>query len=227
MATERELEIVRAFLAHTPGYIGCGANDLALIGACKDTNQPVTLRNVCDAFKRIERQLAKELGIPDNLNMAQISMLADAAVKRAEEQERNTIVAGIVGGLETTIDGRGRTVCMDADSRHLVVYKSEVERIEALGLDELRRIRDSRAEKERLQQMTRGEVARVVRNNASPVPSRYQPIPTLYVPPGKEQGVPFTFLLMKRLPSMELKRLLSRYGDEQISAACRAAQGRS
>jgi hypothetical protein len=161
------------------------------------------------------------------LNMAQISMLADAAVLKAEEQERNTIIAEIVGDLETTIDGRGRTVCMDADGRHLVVHKTEVERVKGLALEELRRIRDSRAEKERLQKMTRGEVAQVVRNNAPPLPSRYQPVPPLYVPPGKEQGVPWTFQRLKSLPGIELKRLLSRYGDEQLSAACRAVQGRN
>jgi hypothetical protein len=222
MVTQRESETVKLFLAHTPGYPVCEASDLTLVGACKDKNLPVTLRNVCEAFKCVEKQLAKDLDVPDNLNMAQVSTLADAALKKAEEQERNTIIAEIVGDLETTVDGRGRVCCMDAEGRHLVIHKTEVERIKGLALEELRRVRDHRAEKERLRNMTRGEVAEVVRSNAPAVPSRYQPIPPLYVPPGKEQGVPFSFQLMKRLPTVELKRLLFLYGDEQISAACAA-----
>jgi hypothetical protein len=53
---------------------------------------------------------------------------------------------------------------------------------------------------------------------------RYEKIPPTYVPPGKSEGVNWSFALFKRLPSMEQRRLLDHFGNDQITAAC-AARG--
>jgi hypothetical protein len=53
---------------------------------------------------------------------------------------------------------------------------------------------------------------------------RYEPVPPTYVPPGKSEGVRWSFDLFRRLPSTEQRRLLDHYGNEALTAAC-AAKG--
>jgi len=53
---------------------------------------------------------------------------------------------------------------------------------------------------------------------------RYEKIPELYFPPGKDCGVRWSFDLFKRLPTTEQRRLLDHFGNDQLTAAC-AAKG--
>jgi hypothetical protein len=53
---------------------------------------------------------------------------------------------------------------------------------------------------------------------------RYEQIPDLYFPPGKSEGLKWSFGLFRRLPTSEQRRLLDHFGDAQITAAC-AARG--
>jgi hypothetical protein len=53
---------------------------------------------------------------------------------------------------------------------------------------------------------------------------RYEQIPDLYFPPGKSEGLRWSFDLFKRLPSMEQRRLLDHFGNDQLTVAC-AARG--
>jgi len=154
----------------------------------------------------------------------QLAVTAEASNQQADEHELNAIIAEIVGNLKTQIDGRGRKLCTDASGRHLVDYKTEVERIQSLGLEDLRALLADRTERRRLRSLSKEELHQVVKSNSSAWPSRYEPIPSQYIVPGKDIGINWSFQLLKRLPTPEQKRLLRIFGEAQINAACAAGR---
>src|SRR5205807_2302207 len=121
----------------------------------------------------------------------QLAVTSEASNQQAEAHERQAIVTKIVDGLKKSIDGRGRTVCTDASGRFLVVHKDEVERIKAMSLEDLRILKSQKDEARRLRGMSAEDVRQVVKNNAPSMPSRYEPIPPQYIPPGKFEGLPW------------------------------------
>jgi hypothetical protein len=54
---------------------------------------------------------------------------------------------------------------------------------------------------------------------------RYPKLPDSYTPPGKDTPVPWSRTLIKKLPSVEISRLLRIYGEDQLEAAVAAAKG--
>ena len=195
--------------------------DLALEGNMKIFDEALLEQSEAVTAESLEELL--DPGNPYNV-LDQISITAEASQSQAEEQERQSLITKIVGGLKTSIDGNGRKVCAGVEG-HLVIHQSEVQRIKSLGLDELRRIDADRAETQRLRSLPKEELRQVVRDNAPAMPSRYQPVPDLYYPPGKVEGLAWSFQLFKRLPTQEQKRLLRIHGNDNLTAAI--AAGRS
>src|ERR1700731_4887056 len=87
----------------------------------------------------------EELILPGNPHsvLDQLAITAEAAQARAEEAERQSIIANLVGGLKPVVDERGRKVLTNR-SGFRVLYKDEVERIKTLPLEGLRRLRDEK-----------------------------------------------------------------------------------
>lgn len=203
-------EAYQTFFERHPEY-GLEANMAILDGVLTKHGEAVTAENL------------EELLMPGNPHcvLHQLAMTAEAAKAQADEQERQAIISDLVGGLKPVIDERGRKVLTNR-SGFRVLYAAEVERINALPLEGLRQLRDEKAEKKRLQQMSSEEVRQTLRQTATPF-SRYEKLPDQYFPPGKEVGLPWSANLFRRLPSQEQRRLLAHYGDEQLTAAINAA----
>jgi hypothetical protein len=155
----------------------------------------------------------------------QLSLTVEASNQQSEQQEWDAIVVQLID-VKTFIDGNGRRVCYDELGR-ITAYKDFSERVKTMGLEDLRKIRDDKAEKQRLRAMPRDELRQAVRESAPAWPSRYEPIPPQYVVPGKDIGINWSFQLFKRLPTQEQKRLLRVFGEAQINTACAAQQGRN
>jgi hypothetical protein len=212
LAFNREyLDTYRVFFEKHPEYRS-DANMGILDEALVKLKESVTAENL---------ELLLEPGNPHNV-LDKLGLTEEARQARAEEAERQVIITALVDGLRPFVDERGRKALTNS-SGFRVLYKDEVGRIKALPLEALRQLRDEKAEKKRLQQMSPEEVRQVVRQNITPV-SRYEQIPDLYYPPGKDVGVRWSFDLFKRLPSMEQRRLLEHYGNDALTAACAAGR---
>lgn len=221
----RELAIqrARAFLAAlkevgAPGYTDCEGNDSVLVSECNDKNVPATLQNLCEAFKRKEKDLWKDPDIPE-LKQGPLLMHADAALKVAEAEERLEALDEIVDSLQTSVDGRGRTVCMNAEGKHLVVYSNEVERLNNLSTQEILRIRDSRAEIERLRDLPTSELRKVANGNRPAM--GYPALPVTIVRKGTIKPVSLDALYIKKLDGGNLKKLIRTYGPDAVNARLR------
>ncbi len=187
-------------------------NMSVLDAALAESGEAVTAENLEDLLQP---------GHPYSV-LSQLSITAEAEQSQAEQQEWNAIIAELIE-VKTFIDSRGRRACYDELGR-ITAYKEFSERIKAMSLEDLRRIRDSRAEVQRLRGMSVKELQQVVRDNAPATPSRYELIPPQYVVPGKDIGINWSFQLLRRLPSQETARLIRMYGNDQVTAAC-AARG--
>jgi hypothetical protein len=204
-------EAYRVFFERHPEY-ALECNMVILDAALIKRSDAVTAENL------------EELILPGNPHsvLDQLAITAEAAQARAEEAERQSIIANLVGGLKPVVDERGRKVLTNR-SGFRVLYKDELERIKTLPLEGLRQLRDEKAEKKRLQQMSPAEIRQAVRTNQSSY-SRYEQLPDLYYPPGKDVGVPWSQNLFRRLPTQEQRRLLNHFGNDQLTTAF-AARG--
>src|SRR5258708_555 len=119
----------------------------------------------------------EELLLPGNPNnvLGRLGLTVEARQAQADEAERQSIISNLVGGLKPVVDERGRKV-LTYRSGFRVLYDAEVERIKALPLEGLRQLRDDKAEKKRLQQMSPAELRQAVRTN-QPSSSSYEQLP--------------------------------------------------
>jgi hypothetical protein len=54
----------------------------------------------------------------------------------------------------------------------------------------------------------------------APATSKYEPIPSAFCVPGKRTQVPWSFLLLKKLPKATTDALVKRFGWEQLNRVC-------
>ncbi len=222
-------EAYRVFFERHPEY-ALECNMMILDGVFFRNGATVTTDNL------------EELLLPGNPHnvLDQLCLTAEARQAQAEEAERQSIISNLVGGLKPVVDERGRKVLTNR-SGFRVLYAAEVERIKALPLEGLRQLRDEKAEKKRLQQMSPAELRQAVRTN-QPSSSRYEQLSddggAVYYP--KHDGnnssrnlepilagdpVELTALNIKRLHRDDLHDVIRRFGADAVNAVL--AKGRN
>jgi len=202
----------REFIGRRPEFSGRGtAANRNLAFSLLGLYQPPTADALEEIANRVPCPLAKS---------------PEYQAQQQDEQERQAIITAIVGSLKVSVDGRGRRVCTDVSGRTIVVHKEEVELIQSMSLPELRQIRDSRAEAQRLRALPKEELHAVVRQQEQAQrqaawDSRFPKLPTTYVPRGQVVAVPLDAVTLKRMDIEELRRVKKIYGDEQLNARLR------
>jgi hypothetical protein len=153
--------------------------------------------------------------------VAQLAVTAEYQRAAQDEQERAQLIADLVGAIKPSIDGySGREVCMDVSSKHLTDYKSEVERIQNLSLEELRAYRDQKAERQRLQSLTPAQIRDEVNagmKEAWAAKTATPELPQSWTAPNGEV-VELNRRNIVKMPKDWLRILLNRYGPAAMDA---------
>jgi hypothetical protein len=106
-------------------------------------------------------------------------------------------------------------------------YKQKIAGLRALPFDQLearyRYVMEQRAQRKTPVETLRDVVKIDAARQRQALYQRYEPIPDLYFPPGKSEGLSWSFQLFRRLPSTEQRRLLDHFGHQQIDDACMAS----
>jgi hypothetical protein len=158
----------------------------------------------------------------------QLATTASGARQFADETERQRLVSDLVASLKPQIDGRTGKQVVYRNRTHATSYGEEVSRIEGLPLADLRQINTERLEKQRIAGLSREEIHTEMKLQAAancPQHTRYASITPEYEIPGKSVSVPWSAQLFGRLPISEQRRLMDRFGNEQLTAAFEAARG--
>jgi hypothetical protein len=179
--------------------------DNALVHYC----EPVTADNL------------EELLLPGNPHnvLSQLAITAVAEQAQTEARETERMIAEITAYM---LDAN-RKVKREFTQRQ---YDDKIAGLRALPFSELAARYDTLMTARAQRKAPLEELRAVVKTDAArqrqALYQRYELIPDLYFPPGKSEGLKWSFDLFKRLPTFEQRRLLDHFGDVQITAACAA-----
>jgi hypothetical protein len=222
LAMNREYEqAYKTFFERFPQY-KMDANMAILDGTLVRLHEPVTAENL------------EELLLPGNpnnvLNQLGITIAAQEARAEAERlkevaehqaRETDRMVAEITGYM---LDTNGK-VKREFTQRQ---YNDKIAGLRAMQFSELtsryNTVMAVRAQRKAPVEELRTVVKTDAARQRQALYQRYEQIPDLYFPPGKSEGLKWSFGLFRRLPTSEQRRLLDHFGDAQITAAC-AARG--
>lgn len=134
-----------------------------------------------------------------------------------DEYRRQQLAEKIIANAPVLVlDGKDR----EADRRKKKAREEWKERIRAMDLESLKRVKEK-------QSLSQGDVsdAQAIVQNADRerqnelVDRQFQKIPELYYPANKDisVGVPWSPVLIHKLPRMEIERLFRIYGQQQIN----------
>jgi hypothetical protein len=209
-------EAFRRFYEQT-GFAACEANRSVL--EREHHGEPVTLETLLELAEhpQIKAQLAS--------TPRRDEMLADQRRLADEARERTEIIAELTARL---LDDKGKpSVRLGRENiSPTQSYRIEVERINGSSLLELRAMRERIETERELRNAPIGELRRLAREECRathPRPSRYLPLPPMFVPPGKDEScaVPWTATLLKRLDAQTMRRLMERHGADAINEVLR------
>jgi hypothetical protein len=179
-----------------------------LEGALSKSGHDVTLSN-------LEELLLQ--GNPNNV-LNQLAITAEARQAQLEVSETTRMIAEITRYF-LAADGKIKR------EYSLREYNDKIAGLRALSFSDLSARYDHvvsfREQKKAPVEVLRAVVKDAVRQRQY---GRYERIPDLYVPPGKENGLKWSFDLFRRLPSTEQRRLLSHFGDAQLTDAMNGNQ---
>ena len=206
----------REFFAKTPEFDDSDAN-----------------RNLLDAAFLEKGLNHRELSAEDLANILPntqgLSVTAEALQDESDRQERKRILKECIARL-VDADGKPKITLSRDGLSPQSAHRREVERLEALDLNALRAIKQKRQDTQALREMPVEDLRKKVRqefDSSHPTFSQYLPLPTFYSPPYKpDVEIPWSAELLKRLPSLEQRRLMRLYGNEQLTAALNAVNRR-
>jgi hypothetical protein len=194
----------RKFFERHPEYLDCEANRLHFERVLKGRTAE---------YWRLE-SLLQQTNVRASLATNSIGLEQLEA-----ESERSRLIEENVAALRPQIDARGRKVVFRSRS-HGTPYAEEVQRIEKLSLEELRAMAQERAEKRRIAGLSPEEIHKELsQETTAPLPPQFVSLPPTYIPPGKTEGVRWSHRLFRLLPPGEQRRLLQKYGNEQLTIA--------
>jgi hypothetical protein len=187
------------------------ANMALLDGVLVRFCEPITAANL------------EELLNPKNSRnvLGRLSETAEARQAQVESRETERMISQITAYM---LDANGQ-IKREYTRRQ---YSDKIAALRAMPFSQLVARHDEVIAARQLRKTPVEELRAVVKTDAArqrqALHERYEKLPPTYVPPGRELGVPWSFALFKRLPSMEQRRLLDHFGNDQITAAC-AARG--
>ena len=151
----------------------------------------------------------------------QLALTAEARQAQVEARERERMISEITAYM---LGGNGKPKPEYTQRQ----YNEKVASLRAMPFSELvaryDTVMTARAQRKAPVEELRAVVKTDAVRQRQALYERYEPVPPTYVPPGKSEGVRWSFDLFRRLPSTEQRRLLDHYGNEALTAAC-AAKG--
>jgi hypothetical protein len=192
--------------------------------ACQKRGLPTTVKNIELIFEETKHQLplsqeGRDAERVKQVEQAEAQRQKVAAAHQAQETDR--MVNDITGYM---LDGNGK-LKREYLQRE---YNNKIAGLRAMPFSELvaryETVMAARAQRKAPVEELRAVVQLDAAHKRQSLYQRYEQIPDLYFPPGKSEGLRWTFDLFRRLPSMEQRRLLDHFGNDQLTAAC-AAKG--
>jgi hypothetical protein len=200
------IEAYRVFAGLHPEYKFDEATKSIFDAELVRVGDPITVENLEELLHP---------GNQRNVLDKQLSINPEWAQAQADQQERAAIIKSFTVGAKTQIDGRGRKMVGD-ERGYLTDYKNWCVRVNAMGLEELRQIRDARAEKKRLSGLSGAELKEIWRAGQTTLQQRYDArfpkLPQTYVP--LRDGTPSRFA--EPIKAGELIELTGPNGRENI-----------
>jgi hypothetical protein len=174
---------------------------------------------------------------------AQLQMTATATAQAERDQKHEALFHELAPRLITDIPAGSNRYAVALDNKRI---EAERQRIWDLSLEELEALKT----KKNLRSMSKEELKKIVNDaeparreqmvfgnrHADAVPEQimtlreraaeqvkmgiYRPIPLEFQIPGKEISVPFSFSLLRQLPKEIVSRLMTMYGDTQLTMRC-------
>jgi hypothetical protein len=109
----------------------------------------------------------------------------------------------------------------ETKEQHQRRIKSNREKLQSMSLEELRQVQSRRLLKSGSAESARGIVKQADTDQRQALyDQRFKPLSAKYVPPNKSEecGVPWSAMLLKKLPPQEIRRLISVFGESQIDS---------
>jgi hypothetical protein len=177
----------------------------------------------------------------------QLVMTADASAQAARDQKHEALFHELAPRLITDIPAGSNRYAVQLENRRIEERRQQMW---DLSLEELEALKA----KKNLRGMSKEELKAIVNSaepvrreqyifgnrHADAVPEQimtlreraaeqvkmgiYRPIPLEFQIPGKEISVPFSFSLLRQLPKELISRLMTMYGDTQLTMRCQEFQ---
>jgi len=208
------------------------ASASALGEHCKNAGLPINIHTLERAFEQIEVNFIPHSQFWHDKQVQQQNQL-EANRLRGEffESYKRSFEYRLVGQHWVKVNEKLLT-------HTPALYEKERARLAGLPLAQLRaeaaakteataRAEAESEEKQRLAQLSRADLVEIA-NQGRQKFQQFESIPATYSPPGKpEVSIPWSPLLIKKLPSTEILKISRRFGWDQINAAIQnAAKGK-
>jgi hypothetical protein len=208
---------------HWDYNVTCDASRFRLEKECQSRGVPFTLENFESAFQKLKDNFIKH-----NQEWQEV---------QEAERLRKELLTAYQEPLERILVGGHYQTRPRLQAHTPEFFEKERARLASLTLEQLRtearakaeataRAESEREEKQRLANLPHDELVQVA-NQGRQKFQQFEMISATYSPPGKpEVQIPWSTLLIKRLPSTEILKLSRRFGWDQINAAIQnAAKG--
>ena len=169
--------------------------------------------------ERVTTENLEELLLPGNYRnvLGQLGITAEARQAQFESRETDRMISEITAYM---LGANGKPKPEYTQRQ----YNDKIAGLRAMPFSELvaryDTVMTTRAQRkapvEELRTLVKTDAAR----QRQAMYERYEKIPDLYFPPGKSEGLRWSFDLFRRLPSTEQRRLLDHFGNDQLTAAC-------
>src|SRR6266404_939662 len=173
--------------------------------------------------ERVTVDSLEELLLPGNYRnvLGQLGITAEARQAQVEARETERMIGEITGYM---LGSNGKPKPEYTQRQ----YNEKIAGLRAMPFSELSKRYDevmtTRAQRKAPVEELRALVKTDAARQRQALYERYEQVPPTYVPPGKSEGVRWSFDLFRRLPSMEQRRLLDHYGNDALTAACAAGR---
>ena len=146
------------------------------------------------------------------LRGGELQLTPEAERAQAAEQARQNLINEILGAAPPLITG---TNDREAERAKRLAREEWIGRIKSMDIESLQRVRAKQLLKSGSAEGAKQIVKQAdAEQRQALYDQRFKPLPPTYVPPSKDEscGVPWTPLLLKKLPAQELSRLTRLYG---------------
>jgi len=188
-----------------------------------EANMVILDRALVHHCGRVTAESLEELLLPGNYRnvLGQLCLTAEARQAQVEARETERIIGEITGYM---LGSNGKPKPEYTQRQ----YNEKIAGLRAMPFSELEAryntVMTTRAQRKAPVEELRALVKTDAARQRQALYERYEQVPPTYVPPGKSEGVRWSFDLFRRLPSMEQRRLLDHYGNDALTAACAAGR---